>query len=138
LFATLKKFGLATGAYDARADDGVCLVGCAIVNAVRCVPPQNKPLPAEINTCRQYLTPALTGPNAPRLIIALGTIAHASVLSALGVRQAAHRFAHAARHEIPGAPVLLDSYHCSRYNTNTKRLTTPMFEAVFAAATGGL
>jgi uracil-DNA glycosylase len=135
LFATLKKFGLATGTYDARPDDGVELVDCAIINAVRCVPPQNKPTPAEINTCRQFLVPALTGPHQPKIVLALGTIAHASILSALGVRKSAYKFAHGARHDLTDAPVLFDSYHCSRYNTNTRRLTAPMFEQVFAAAT---
>lgn len=127
LFQTLLDYGFAEGDYAARIDDGLRLKNCRIVNAVRCVPPQNKPIGAEINTCRQFLRPELEG---RRLILALGGIAHKSVIAALGVRQADYPFAHQARHEINGL-TLLDSYHCSRYNTNTGRLTESMFRAVF-------
>lgn len=131
LYATLLKYGLAHGTYAERADDGLRLTGVRICNAVRCVPPENKPTPAEIATCNRFLAEEIAG--LPRLsaILALGAIAHAAVLRALGQRQAAWRFAHAAIHRLPGQPVLIDSYHCSRYNTNTGRLTEPMFHNVF-------
>ena len=132
LYATLLKFGLAKGVYDERIDDTLELVDCRIANAVRCVPPQNKPTPAEINTCRPFLTVHLTL-GQPRAIVALGRIAHESVLRALGARLAAHPFGHGAEHTPDGcAAMLFDSYHCSRYNTNTGVLTTDMFERVFA------
>jgi uracil-DNA glycosylase family 4 len=135
LYATLLDFGFAAGVYDRRPDDGLTLRDCAIVNAVRCVPPENKPTPAEIAACRPYLARAIGA--LPRLeaILALGRIAHDSVLRALGLRPARFAFAHGARHDLEGAGVVLfDSYHCSRYNTNTGVLTAPMFRAVFAAA----
>ena len=135
LYATLLDFGFAAGVYDRRPDDGLTLRDCAIVNAVRCVPPENKPTPAEIAACRPYLVRAVGA--LPRLeaILALGRIAHDSVLRALGLRPARFAFAHGARHDLEGAGVVLfDSYHCSRYNTNTGVLTAPMFRAVFAAA----
>ncbi len=135
LYATLLKYSFAEGVYDERPDDSLTLKGCRIVNAVRCVPPQNKPTPAEISTCRPFLTAHLTL-GQPRAIVALGRIAHESVLRALGARLAAYPFAHGAEHTPAGesacAPTLFDSYHCSRYNTNTGVLTTDMFEAVFA------
>lgn len=132
LYATLLKYGFAEGVYDERPDDGLTLRDCRIVNAVRCVPPQNKPTPAEINTCRPFLTAHLTL-GEPRAIVALGRIAHESVLRALGRRLAAHPFGHGAEHAPDGcAAMLFDSYHCSRYNTNTGVLTTDMFERVFA------
>ena len=134
LFQTLIRAGLAEGRYDARPDDGMQLRGALIVNAVRCVPPQNKPVGAEINTCRQFLAPALTQANV-RVLLALGRIAHDSVLTTLGARKADFPFAHNARHVFGDGRVLYDSYHCSRYNTNTKRLTESMFEdVVFRAA----
>ncbi len=131
LYATLLKYGFAAGCYQARPDDGLELVDCRITNAVRCVPPQNKPLPDEINTCRVFLSTTLA--TMPRLqaIIALGRIAHDSTVKALGVRVAAAPFAHGAVHFI-GPVRLYDSYHCSRYNTNTRVLTPGMFESVFA------
>jgi uracil-DNA glycosylase family 4 len=134
LSATLLEFGFAAGVYDRRPDDGLTLRDCAIVNAVRCVPPENKPTPAEIAACRPYLSRAIGA--LPRLeaILALGRIAHDSVLRALGLRLARFAFTHGARHDLEGAGVVLfDSYHCSRYNTNTGVLTAPMFRAVFAA-----
>ncbi len=135
LYATLGELGLTRGIYDRRPDDGMVLTDCAIVNAVRCVPPQNKPTPAEIATCREFLRPALDA--MPRLsaIVALGRIAHETVLRALGRRLALHPFAHGARHDLgQAAPKLFDSYHCSRYNTNTGVLTPAMFLDVLRAA----
>lgn len=132
LYATLKDFGFATGIYDQRRDDGFTLIGARVTNAVRCVPPENKPIPAEINACRPFLAAEIAAMPELRVILALGAIAHSSVLAALGMRKSAHRFAHGAVHALPGGRVLADSYHCSRYNTNTGRLTTAMFRAVFA------
>jgi len=131
LYATLTKYGLADGAYAAHADDGLRLIGCEITNAVRCVPPENKPTTQEIATCRPFLAAQIAGRPALRAILALGTIAHGSVLAALDLRKSAWPFAHGALHRPPGRPVLADSYHCSRYNTNTGRLTEAMFNAVF-------
>lgn len=134
LFKTLGKMGLAKGVYDGKVDDGLTMHGAIIINAVRCLPPQNKPTTQEIHTCRQFLIPALA--QLPKLttIIALGTVAHGSVLRAYGEKPAHHKFGHCAEHKLPGGPLLIDSYHCSRYNQNTGRLTDAMFEAVFARA----
>jgi len=131
LYATLLEYGFAKGSYQARPDDGLTLVDCRISNAVRCVPPQNKPLPAEINTCRTYL--AATIATMPRLtsIVMLGRIAHESTVKALGLKGSAAPFGHGAVHQA-GHLSLYDSYHCSRYNTNTGVLTTEMFRSVFA------
>jgi uracil-DNA glycosylase family 4 len=135
LYATLSEFGLARGTYDRRPDDGLELVRCAIVNAVRCVPPENKPTPAEISNCRVYLRQAIEMLPQLRAIVALGRIAHESVLRALSLRLAAYPFAHGARHDLsPAGLKLFDSYHCSRYNTNTGVLTSDMFRDVFRAA----
>jgi uracil-DNA glycosylase family 4 len=131
LYTTLLKYGFATGAYRADPADGLELVDAAIANAVKCVPPENKPLPAEIGTCRQFLSGALAARPRLKAIVALGRIAHESTLKALDLKLASFRFAHGAIHEI-GRLRLHDSYHCSRYNTNTGVLTTEMFEAVFA------
>jgi uracil-DNA glycosylase family 4 len=131
LYATLLEYGFAKGIYQARADDGLRLVDCRIGNAVHCVPPQNKPLPAEINTCRQFLIAALEMMPRLRAIVALGRIAHESAVKALGVRPASAPFSHGAEHQI-GKLKLYDSYHCSRYNTNTRVLTPEMFRSVFA------
>jgi uracil-DNA glycosylase family 4 len=133
LYATLIKFGLARGTYAARADDGLTLAQCRISNAVRCVPPENKPVPAEIASCRPFLVAEIAAMKNLEVVLALGAIAHHSVLAALGERRAAHPFAHGAIHRLQGGLVLADSYHCSRYNTNTRKLTTKMFEDVFAA-----
>ena len=131
LYATLIEYGFAKGTYRARPDDGLKLIGCRIANAVHCVPPQNKPLPAEINTCRRFLAANLeTMPNL-RAIVALGRIAHDTVLKPLGLKGAQAPFGHGAVHQA-GALRLYDSYHCSRYNTNTGVLTTEMFRKVFA------
>jgi uracil-DNA glycosylase len=132
LYATLDKFGLSTGSYDRRPDDGLQLTGARIANAVRCVPPENKPLPAEIVACRPYFLAELAALPRLKVLLALGQIAHQQVLAALGLRQAAYRFGHGALHALPSGLHLADSYHCSRYNTNTGRLTAAMFEAVFA------
>jgi uracil-DNA glycosylase family 4 len=135
LYATLLKFGLASGVYDERLDDGLQLVDCRIANAVRCVPPQNKPLPAEIKTCRQFLISELDVLPKVKVILALGKIAHDSVCDTLGARKAAHPFKHGGVYQI-GKFTLISSYHCSRYNTNTGRLTTKMFEDVVRTAKG--
>jgi uracil-DNA glycosylase family 4 len=131
LYETLGRYGFARGEYKAHPDDGLELVDCRITNAVRCVPPENKPLPAEINTCRDYLKATLAEMTRLRAIVALGRIAHDSALTALGAKKSAHPFGHGCRHDI-GALTLFSSYHCSRYNTNTGVLTPEMFRAVFA------
>ena len=132
LYAALRKFGLAAGIYDARPDDGLVLSRARITNAVRCVPPQNRPGPNEIAACRQFLAAEIATLPRLRAMLALGAIAHHAVLGALGLRRALFRFAHGALHELPDGRLLADSYHCSRLNTNTGKLTTAMFEAVFA------
>jgi len=131
LYATLAKFGFTKGTYDARPDDGLTLHGAMISNAVRCVPPQNKPTPAEINTCRAFLKGRIDALPHLTHMLALGRIAHESVLRMGGYRLADYPFGHGSRHDLDGV-VMYDSYHCSRYNTNTGRLTEEMFEAVFA------
>jgi uracil-DNA glycosylase family 4 len=134
LYETLHKFGFASRPVSVSADDGLRLKNCRITNAVKCLPPENKPLPVEVAACNGYLQSELAGLRAGSVILALGNIAHRAVLRALGRKQSAYPFAHAARHELPGDLQLLDSYHCSRYNTQTRRLTTPMFEQVFKQA----
>lgn len=131
LYATLLEYGFAQGSYQARPDDGLRLVECRIANAVHCVPPQNKPLPIEINTCRQFLVANLETMPKLRAIVALGRIAHDSVLKPLKLKASQAPFGHGAVHQA-GAFKLYDSYHCSRYNTNTGVLTTDMFRSVFA------
>ncbi len=134
LYATLAKFGLSEGGYDARPDDGLTLRGVIILNAVKCLPPQNKPNPDEVRSCRPFLKSGIEMlPNA-RTFIALGQIAHQSAVKTLGGKLPKARFAHLAEHRMPDGRMLIDSYHCSRYNQNTGRLTTEMFEAVFARA----
>ncbi len=133
LYGTLSKFGLSTGTFDARADDGVALVDTAITNAVRCVPPENKPVGAEINNCRRFLTSSLQAMRNLEAIITLGKIAHDSTIRTLGGRVAAHPFRHNGQSELNGLTVF-SSYHCSRYNTNTGRLTEDMFHDVFRSA----
>lgn len=138
LYATLIAHGFARGTYRADPADGLQLTDCMISNAVRCVPPENKPTPAEINTCRGHLAARIAALPRLEVIVALGRIAHDSTLGALAQRKAAFRFAHGARHDLvrsgAGPVKLFDSFHCSRYNTNTGRLTSDMFNAVFAAA----
>ena len=131
LYATLLEYGFANGVYQARPDDGLQLVDCRIVNAVRCVPPQNKPQPSEIRTCRPFLAADLAAMPGVRAIVALGRIAHDTMLKVLDLRSAAAPFAHGAVHPAGGVK-LYDSYHCSRYNTNTRVLTPEMFRSVFA------
>jgi uracil-DNA glycosylase len=134
LYATLLEFGFAAGVYDRRPDDGLTLVDCAIINAVRCVPPQNKPTPEEIATCRRYLTPTIAAMPRLRIMVALGRIAHESTLRALKLTLSKFPFAHGARHSVAANGLsLFDSYHCSRYNTNTGVLTEAMFREVFAS-----
>ena len=133
LYASLKRHGLARGNYQARPDDGFELVGVRITNAVRCVPPGNKPLPVEIGTCRKFLAAEIAAMPNLCAILALGGIAHSSVVSTLALKKKDHAFAHGARHQSV-ALTMLASYHCSRYNTNTGVLTEAMFDAVVAAA----
>src|SRR6266478_2098902 len=130
LYATLHKFGLASGGTSTAADDGLELLGARITNAVKCLPPANKPLPLEIKVCNDFLRAELTLSRSARVILALGAIARAAVLRACDLPSGAHRFTHGAEHSLNGDRVLLDSYHCSRYNTQTRRLTTAMFEGV--------
>ncbi len=133
LYATLLKHGLAKGEYEERIDDTLQLVDCRIANSVHCVPPQNKPEPSEIKTCRQFLKSELeTLPNV-KVILALGKIAHDSVCDTLGARKSLHPFKHGVVYDI-GKFKLISSYHCSRYNTNTGVLTTAMFETVVGKA----
>lgn len=134
LYQTLHKFGFASAPVSESAHDGLRLIDCRITNAVKCLPPQNKPSSGEINSCRAFLADELDGFRDGGVVVALGLIAHKSVAAAFGLRQAAVPFAHAARHAAPRGITLLDSYHCSRYNTQTRRLTTAMFEQVFADA----
>ncbi len=133
LYETLGDFGYATGRYDSRPDDGLMLRDCRITNAVRCVPPENKPVGGEINACRAFLAGEIAAMTNLKVILALGGLSHASVLRTLGLRAAAFKFGHGAVHRPADGLVIADSYHCSRYNTNTGRLTEPMFRAVFEA-----
>ena len=133
LYATLGEFGFARGAYGARTGDGLTLHDCRITNAVRCVPPQNQPKGAEITACRPFLTAEIAAMSRLCAILALGLVAHGAVLKALGVRVGACRFAHGAVHRLDDGRRLFDSYHCSRLNTNTGRLTPAMFADVFTA-----
>lgn len=133
LYATLLKHYLARGTYLERADDGLELVDCAITNAVRCVPPENKPLPVEIKTCRQFLSAKIAALPHLRAILALGKIAHDSVCDALAAKKSAHPFKHGAAYDFKPL-TLISSYHCSRYNTNTGVLTEAMFDAVVKQA----
>ena len=132
LYGTLIKFGLARGTFRADPDDGLQLVETVITNAVRCVPPENKPTPAEIKTCNNFLKGQIEALPALTAIVALGRIAHDAVLTARALRKSLHPFGHGGVHDLGGVK-LFDSYHCSRYNTNTGVLTSAMFEAVFAA-----
>ena len=130
LYRTLYAVGLSNQPDGAAPDDGLVLQDCRVTNAVKCLPPQNKPMPAEIRTCNAFLAAEIDA-MAPRVILALGRIAHDAVLRALGLALAAHPFAHGAEHDLGQGRRLFDSYHCSRYNTQTRRLTPAMFEAVF-------
>ena len=131
LYSTLLSVGLARGQYNADANASLVLVDTLITNAVRCVPPGNRPTAGELKNCRNFLVELIKALKQLRIIVALGRVAHVSTLTALGLRQAAYKFGHGARHELGGGIVLFDSYHCSRYNTNTGRLTPEMFLSVF-------
>jgi uracil-DNA glycosylase family 4 len=134
LYATLLKFGLATGEYRASPGDGLQLKGVVILNAVKCLPPANKPEPREIATCRHYLEAGLAALPKVRVLIALGQIAHVAAARALGLPPSSTRFGHGAENAAPDGRILLSSYHCSRYNQNTRRLDAEMFERVFERA----
>lgn len=134
LFATLAKYGLSRGRYRSDPADGVMLDGAIILNSVKCLPPQNKPLPEEIRNCSSFFDAQRSALPNLRILIALGQIAHQSAIRAVGGRQANYKFGHGAEHRLPDGMLLIDSYHCSRYNQNTGRLTTAMFESVFGKA----
>ncbi len=131
LYPTLKKFKFANGKFGAHADDGLELVNCRITNAVRCVPPQNKPTGPEAAACRPFLIDEINAMPNLRVLLALGGLAHAAILTTFSERKAAFKFGHAKQYKLSNGLMLADSYHCSRYNTNTGRLTTEMFETVF-------
>ena len=133
LYQMLHKYGFGSRATSEAADDGLELIDCRITNAVKCLPPDNKPVGAEINTCNGFLADELATLAPDAVVMALGGIAHRAIIKAQGLRQADFKFAHAALHDL-GAFRMLDSYHCSRYNTNTGRLTEDMFDAIFAEA----
>lgn len=133
LYQTLLDFGFAAGIYAASPDDGLALRDCRITNAVRCAPPDNKPTPLEISTCGTFLKAEIEGLTGVRAILALGRIAHDAVVAAHGRKRSEFAFAHGARHRLTDVVALYDSFHCSRYNTNTRRLTPEMFRDVFDA-----
>jgi uracil-DNA glycosylase family 4 len=134
LYSTLLNLGLAQGSYAARADDGLRLNGAVILNAVKCVPPQNRTIPSEEGNCRPFLMGAIHALPNLRTIIALGRVAHDSICRGFGLPLSGARFAHGAEHRLPGGTLLIDSYHCSRLNQNTGRLNAAMFESVFERA----
>ena len=134
LYEMLYEYGFSTAPVSLSSDDELELIDCRITNAVKCLPPQNKPVGAEINSCNAYLGNELHSLHEGAIVLALGTIAHNAVIKALGLRQKAYPFGHNQLHEFDNGLRLLDSYHCSKYNTSTKRLTTEMFQAVFARA----
>lgn len=134
LYRTLHRFGFANRPESKSRSDGLRLIDCRITNSVKCVPPQNKPTPAEIRSCNRFLAADLARVNTQSILLALGSIAHNAALRALALKPSQYKFAHAAEHTLPSGHVLLDSYHCSRYNTNTGRLTEKMFADVFARA----
>jgi len=131
LYPTLQKFNFAKGTYESSINDGLELANCRITNAVRCVPPQNKPTGPEARTCLPFLTDEIESMSNLKVLLALGTLAHNAVLSALSLKRSAYKFGHNAVHELDSGLIFTDSYHCSRYNTNTGKLTEAMFEAVF-------
>ena len=133
LYETLHRYGYANQPHGAEPDDGLALIDCRITNAVKCLPPQNKPTPAEVTTCNAYLAQEIAALDRGAAILALGRIAHDAVLRAVGAKASAYVFAHGARHELAGGRRLFDSYHCSRYKTQTRRLTPSMFAEVFEA-----
>ena len=131
LYQTLHDFGFASSPVSESAEDGLRLIDCRITNVVKCLPPQNKPVAAEVNACNRFLATEL---ETPAVLVALGGVAHKAVVRAFGLRQKAHVFGHGAAHALNARQTLIDSYHCSRYNTNTRRLTAAMFADVFSAA----
>ncbi len=134
LYPTLIRLGLASGDYDARPDDTLGMINCRITNALRCVPPANRPTAIENNTCRRFLIAEIEAMPELRAFLALGRLAHQSLLHALGHTRSAYPFSHGASHDLPCGRALVDSYHCSRYNTNTGRLTSTMFEDAMETA----
>ena len=134
LYRTLHRYGFANKPVSIARDDGLQLLDCRITNSVKCVPPENKPLPIEIQTCNRYLKAETRTFKEGTVLLALGLVGHNALLRALGLKPAPYKFAHAAEHDLPNGLTLIDSYHCSRYNTQTGRLTDAMFEAVFARA----
>ncbi|NIZ02174.1 uracil-DNA glycosylase [Thalassospira lucentensis] len=132
LYDTLKKFGFATGTYDKRPDDGLELIDCRITNAVKCVPPENKPTGPEANTCRPFLISEFDAMPNLSAILCLGQVAHQAMMRTYGLKLSSFKFGHGASHRMENGITLFDSYHCSRYNTQTYRLTPEMFENVFA------
>jgi uracil-DNA glycosylase family 4 len=136
LYASLKRNDLARGDYERRPDDGLALIDCRVTNAVRCVPPKNKPTPLEVRTCNAFLVAEIAAMTRLKAVLAQGSIAHDALLTALGERRSAYRFAHGAVHRLPNGLILGDSYHCSRLNTNTGRLTEAMFDKVVATLKG--
>ena len=134
LYRTLLDHGLAEGSYDRRPDDGLRLVNCRVTNAVRCVPPENKPTPAEVRTCRQFLEHEMRSLPRLKVMLALGRVAHDAIVAAVGARASTHRFGHCGIHELPNGLWLIDSYHCSRYNTQTGVLTEEMFRKAVETA----
>jgi len=134
LYETLHKYGFASKPVSVSADDDLELIDCCITNAVKCLPPQNKPVTAEVKACNHFLVNEINGLPSGAVLVALGSIAHDAILRARQLKKKEYKFAHHARHDLGNGLTLIDSYHCSRYNTQTKRLTTAMFEAVFATA----
>lgn len=132
LYEMLHEFGFSSHAESVTADDSLTLANTRVTNAVKCLPPDNKPVGAEINTCNTFLANELNTLPADAVVLALGGIAHRAIIKAVGLRQADYKFGHASEHALPNKFLLLDSYHCSRYNTNTGRLTTEMFRGIFA------
>lgn len=132
LYEMLHEFGFSSHAESVAADDSLTLANTRVTNAVKCLPPDNKPVGAEINTCNTFLANELNTLPADAVVLALGGIAHRAIIKAVGLRQADYKFGHASEHALPNKFLLLDSYHCSRYNTNTGRLTTEMFRGIFA------
>ncbi len=135
LYKTLSEFNLSSGLYTPTTEDDLKLLDCRITNAVKCVPPQNKPIASEIKNCQNFLKSEITSMKRLRVILALGTIAHNSALDIFGCRKSNHKFAHNSQHQLNKRITLIDSYHCSRYNTNTGRLTEKMFREVFISLT---
>jgi len=134
LYRTLYEFGFADRPESTAADDGLRLLDCRLTNSVKCVPPENKPLPIEIDNCNRYLQAEIARASTATVLLALGSVAHTAILKALQLKPKAFVFGHAAEHALPSGQVLLDSYHCSRYNTQTRRLTPEMFANVFRRA----